>query len=1173
MPTNPFGSGVRPWVRRTQAKASASTAVLGKGELMVDEQGGVYGGTGNQAKDTKRVARTDELEQTVPTIADLPSASFASRVRSVDVLLDYTRDAPGGNLRSGSLGIEVPEYLIDPNDPTKVVNWMNALAAARRGYVQSRTKWDASTTKVGMPGLLRGIGTDFHLRDIAEWPMCYTGAAQDQGITYKRPAVPLGAAVNIVGDGMTRVKWYRNNQTITSCFGTRYRPFDETPMRINGDFSPWGSSTLSTDPNGTYAYKSNGTGQAAMGLSPYVQWRYAYTPRSVMKADAPRGTNVFTVDFVDGIDYAWWSTNSLTATPQYAALVANRMKVGDWVMFSQGQNPDDTHEYKYFDYAQIVAINNNPTAGFTATGPGTVTLSVPTSLDIVIEDEFTAFPFTQSSKAVWKYLPQDATGIENIDSHSIFKIDQTMWTHRPYVGGIEFVLNTTEGGYGTSNAFIQFQSSVEPLAENIRSFQHGLQIIDYNRCIRPRGINLSALGYNTTSPPQNNGMIFDLCSSRNGQFERLHIEKYMSKIFQFESFSDGVINGLTVINNHPSFVVGSPAISQIGNSKIHIRDLELRGNGGILVQRGDDQANPFIVEGEVRIYNQDPNKRWQLRMGDYSPHAAITMENYTVDGTTPTVHKFTSARWRTPVSMPFVANSTQTVNLPQGAIRDGIITAPTSLQGLTNLTLRNGLTDALNLLGKNCVNVNCLAIDHVGDGIGTDIDRTMYSSTNEFTSAMSEGDTLFIAAFNPDGSDWVTTIQDMSGSPGSMIVTDLPPGPIGKVLTAHNASAMTIQVDNVGGTQSTSSLTGFSALTAVDIRQALENLPNVGVGNVQVSGVDGGPFTIGFDGTLGNCVLSVTAYTGGTGPNFTNLTVRAGSVLTPGKTTRLPYKPTGMWKGTGQSQFNLGKLQSEDAGIRATMVATFDNTVVDPTLDIVLELETYGSWVIAGENAPVAKEFPAVTGDVEGNAALASLIALGRSRGELRDTTINTGKVKNLGHQQAAATMLRGNISTPSAGTTPGTFFVNPFTVDADVAISNITLWIGTQFAGTTLARCQLGTYDDTTSTFTPLAESADQHTALIAVVAGQPMVFPFANTGRLAATPLTYTLKRGVRYAYSFIHVGSTAGKVYGNGQLTVLMANLTPAVARQLSAQPDAPAVPTVLSGSTGWLYMYGT
>lgn len=86
----------------------------------------------------------------------------------------------------------------------------------------------------------------------------------------------------------------------------------------------------------------------------------------------------------------------------------------------------------------------------------------------------------------------------------------------------------------------------------------------------------------------------------------------------------------------------------------------------------------------------------------------------------------------------------------------------------------------------------------------------------------------------------------------------------GKVLTAAGATAITLQVVTAAGTQTTASLTSFATITAAAVQAALTGLSNVGAGKASVSGINGGPFTINFDASLGAVTLSISASTGGT---------------------------------------------------------------------------------------------------------------------------------------------------------------------------------------------------------------------------------------------------------------------------------------------------------------------
>lgn len=83
-------------------------------------------------------------------------------------------------------------------------------------------------------------------------------------------------------------------------------------------------------------------------------------------------------------------------------------------------------------------------------------------------------------------------------------------------------------------------------------------------------------------------------------------------------------------------------------------------------------------------------------------------------------------------------------------------------------------------------------------------------------------------------------------------------------LNPHGATAMTLGVTAGGSTQTTSSITTF---TAAAVQGAVGALSNVGSGQVFVSlNAGNGTFTLAFSQALGLVVLTVPASTGGTGP-------------------------------------------------------------------------------------------------------------------------------------------------------------------------------------------------------------------------------------------------------------------------------------------------------------------
>lgn len=107
-------------------------------------------------------------------------------------------------------------------------------------------------------------------------------------------------------------------------------------------------------------------------------------------------------------------------------------------------------------------------------------------------------------------------------------------------------------------------------------------------------------------------------------------------------------------------------------------------------------------------------------------------------------------------------------------------------------------------------------------------------------------------------------------------------------VTAHTNAVQTVTVTGspTGGTftltrsgQTTASI-AWNA-TAATVQTAIQNLSNVGAGNVAVTGSTGGPYTVTFQGTLGGQAISAmtatASLTGGTTPGVTVAVVNAGS--------------------------------------------------------------------------------------------------------------------------------------------------------------------------------------------------------------------------------------------------------------------------------------------------------
>lgn len=104
--TSPFEPGTRPWARKTLAKIAANVATLGRGELLVDEKGNVYGGDGSTAFNAlKRLLRVGEV---------VGFSDENSQPNSSDVYAEVTVDSMG-RISEGTLA-----------DGTKVINKIRA---------------------------------------------------------------------------------------------------------------------------------------------------------------------------------------------------------------------------------------------------------------------------------------------------------------------------------------------------------------------------------------------------------------------------------------------------------------------------------------------------------------------------------------------------------------------------------------------------------------------------------------------------------------------------------------------------------------------------------------------------------------------------------------------------------------------------------------------------------------------------------------------------------------------------------------------------------------------------------------------------------------------------------------------------------------------------------------
>lgn len=123
-------------------------------------------------------------------------------------------------------------------------------------------------------------------------------------------------------------------------------------------------------------------------------------------------------------------------------------------------------------------------------------------------------------------------------------------------------------------------------------------------------------------------------------------------------------------------------------------------------------------------------------------------------------------------------------------------------------------------------------------------DRTWHLSRvgNDYTPNV----TLDVSKFSQGGTNEVQTVT-LAGSPTSFVLT----------LDSHD----TPDIDGDA--------------TAAEVQSALESLPNVGVGNVTVTG--SGPYSVKFSAILGNVAQMTGTTTGGTSASVTVATTTAGA--------------------------------------------------------------------------------------------------------------------------------------------------------------------------------------------------------------------------------------------------------------------------------------------------------
>ena len=112
-----------------------------------------------------------------------------------------------------------------------------------------------------------------------------------------------------------------------------------------------------------------------------------------------------------------------------------------------------------------------------------------------------------------------------------------------------------------------------------------------------------------------------------------------------------------------------------------------------------------------------------------------------------------------------------------------------------------------------------------------------------------------IYEFGIGGAGWVELSQaaGFGGAAGAPVTVSITGGPTGGTFTLSYGGETTDTINY--------------NTTAANIRSRLEALSSVGVGNVQVSGTTGGPWTVAFDASLsGTLTADASALTGGESP-------------------------------------------------------------------------------------------------------------------------------------------------------------------------------------------------------------------------------------------------------------------------------------------------------------------
>lgn len=189
----------------------------------------------------------------------------------------------------------------------------------------------------------------------------------------------------------------------------------------------------------------------------------------------------------------------------------------------------------------------------------------------------------------------------------------------------------------------------------------------------------------------------------------------------------------------------------------------------------------------------------------------------------------------------------------------------------------------------------------------------------------------------------------------------------------------------------------------------------------------------------------------------------------------------------------------------------------------------------------------------------------------MRVTYSPAGLLNNGNDLDGVETMPRHAISSANIVMTSGTLRLAYFTQPVDATITKIVVQGGTTAAGATPTLARFGLYT--------VASNGD--ITLVAATASDTALFAVANTEEPrdlstgGGLPASYTLQRGIRYAFGGLVVtGAAAPTVRGNFNNIAATVGRSPRVATNVGGQTDLPTTFAngSLSAASSWMYVAG-